>query len=91
MALFGVGFYIKDVQEVQLHDSYFVFDPFEFAFVTVGPVLFLSFLVRGIRTKFKERLTRIFFGLGIAIVALVVVEIYEITGSLQEFGGGTTT
>lgn len=82
MTLFGVDFYAKDVHELQLHDSYFVFDPFEFALVTVGLTLFLSFLVRGILTKFKERLTWLFFGVGVVVIGLVGVEIYEIINSL---------
>jgi uncharacterized membrane protein len=76
LTIFGTGFYFKADQEVQLHDTYFVFRPYEFAIVTVGLTLFLVFLFRAIRTKFKNKLTLAFLALGTIVFGLVAVLIY---------------
>jgi hypothetical protein len=76
--IFGVDVYFKETLEVQLHDSYFIFRPFEFALSTIGPMLFLTFLFDGLNTKFKKRMTWLFFGLGTVIIGLIAIEIYEL-------------
>lgn len=83
LAIFGADFYFKADQEVQFHDSYFVFRPLEFAIVTVGLVLFLVFLARAVSTKFKNKLTLAFLATGTIVLGLVVIEIFEIVNSLN--------
>ena len=78
LMLIGADFYTKEVQEVQLYDTYYVFNPFHFALATEGLTLFFSFLIRGILTKFRGRVTLIFFGLGTIITGLAGVRIYQI-------------
>ena len=77
--IFGFDFYFKDHQEVQLHDRYFVFYPFEFGLVTIAPFMMGIFLVRGIKIKFKERWTNLFLCVGLILSTLVVIEIYELS------------
>jgi uncharacterized membrane protein len=81
LTIFGTEFYFKADQEVQLHDTYFIFRPYEFAIVIIGLILFFVFLIRAIRTRFKSKLTLTFLALGTIVLGLVVVQIYEMINS----------
>lgn len=81
LTIFGTDFYFKADQEVQLHDSYFIFRPYEFAIATIGLTLFFVFFFRAIRTRFRNKLTLTFLALGTIVLGLVVVETYEMINS----------
>lgn len=83
LTIFGTDFYLKADQEVQLHDSYFIFRPLEFAIVTIGLMLFIIFFIRAVGTGFKNKLTLTFLALGTIVLGLVAVEIYEIINGLK--------
>ena len=83
LMIFGGYFYFKEVQEIQLHDTYFIFNPFEFSLVTIGPILSIAFIVRVMQTRFKNKLSFTFLFVGLAITALVALEVYEIATKLQ--------
>lgn len=52
--VFGIDYYAHE-QAIQFHDAYFVFNPFEFALVPIGLILFVVFLLRAVKTKFRNR------------------------------------
>jgi uncharacterized membrane protein len=81
LTIFGTDFYFKTDQEVQLHDTYFIFRPYEFAIVTIGLTLFFVFFFRAFRTRFKNKLTLTFLALGTIVLGLVAVQIYEMMNS----------
>lgn len=77
MFILGIDYY-NGLQDIQFHDTYIVFNPFEFVLVPIGFVIFLSFTVRGIITRFKHKLTIIFLGNGLITIALTFGKIYKI-------------
>jgi hypothetical protein len=82
MLIFGYDYYFKE-GEIQLHDTYFVFNPFAYSLVAIGPIVFVAFIVRSIQTRFKNKLSLLFLFISFIIVALVLVEGYEIYRHLQ--------
>jgi hypothetical protein len=83
MMLFGTAFYLKETQEVQVYDHYFVFSSNEFLIVVVGSLMFMTFLIRGLMTRFRKILTRIFLGIGILIVGIIIFAFYEIMNNIS--------
>jgi hypothetical protein len=77
LTIFGTDFYFTADQEIQLHDTYYIFRPFELAIIAIGLTLFFIFLFRAIRTRFRNKLTLTFLALGTIVLGLVVVEIFE--------------
>lgn len=81
MTIFGTDFYLKTDQEIQLHDTYIIFQPYEFSIVTIGLTLFFVFSFRAFRTRFKNKLSLTFLALGTIVLGLVVAVIYEMINS----------
>lgn len=81
MIIFGADFYLSAFQEVQLHDTYFIFRPFEFSIVTIGCTLFIVFLIRIIRTGFRNRIALVFLIIGTVVVGLSVRQVFEMANA----------
>lgn len=83
MFLFGLDFYFKEYGEIQLHDTYIVFNPFEFALIPIASIFFSVFLVRAIRLKFQKQSTNIFLVFAAALTIVIIGEIYKLFAQLS--------
>ena len=83
MFLFGWGFYFQETQDLQLYDTYYVFWPFELSLVVMGPILFVTFLLRALKFRFKNRWANVLLMGGSALLILIAWEIFEITRNLN--------
>lgn len=81
LVIFGKEFYFKVDAIVQLHDTYYIFRPYEFAIITIGLTLLNVFFFRAIWTGFKNKLTLIFLALGIIALGLALLKIYRMINS----------
>jgi hypothetical protein len=81
--IFGFDFYLKEHIEIQLHDTYYIFAPFEFGLAVTAPIIFTVFLIKGLKNGFSQRLTNIFLCVGVILLLLVVIEIVEFLGSFN--------
>lgn len=66
--------------DIQVHDTYYVIDKISLTILIVGPVTFLIFLIRGIRTKFKLKEVNIGFIVGLLLLifdAIFIIRLLE--------------
>jgi hypothetical protein len=66
--------------DIQLHDTYFVFDKAHWTILIVGPITFLIFLARALSRKFRTVATNAGLILGLIMVGLITywaIEVYQ--------------
>jgi hypothetical protein len=67
--------------DIQLHDTYFVFDKISLTVLIIGPLTFLIFLARGLTTKFNAMGTNIGLIVGLILNALITYQIVRLQQS----------
>ncbi len=72
--IFGFDFYLKKHIEIQLHDTYYVFAPFEFGLATIAPIMFVVYLIWGLRNRFSQMWANIFLCIGFILLFIEIVE-----------------
>lgn len=63
--------------DVQIHDTYFVFDWTSWTLLIIGPVTFFYFLGRGIARKFSTIGTNVGLVVGQVAVLLIVFKLFQ--------------
>jgi hypothetical protein len=63
--------------DIQLHDTYYVFDRTSLIILILGPLTFLIFLARGLTSKFRSIGANVALFIGLILVALITYRIIE--------------
>jgi hypothetical protein len=63
--------------DIQLHDTYYVFDRTSLIILILGPLTFLIFLARGLTSKFRSIGANVGLFIGLILVALITYRIIE--------------
>lgn len=66
--------------DIQVHDTYYVIDKISLTALIIGPITFLIFLIRGIRTSFKLKGANI----GLIVGLLLLMKITYLINKLQQ-------
>lgn len=75
-----------DVIDIQLHDTYFVFDKITMLVLIAGPLMFLSFLARGLYLRFRNPATNAGLLIGLILLAMIAYRIIPILLTFPKIG-----
>ena len=75
----------QPVIDIQLHDTYFVLDKISLVVLSIGPLMFLIFLIRALILKFKTKATNVGLIIALALVALITHQIIQLQQSFIDY------
>jgi hypothetical protein len=67
--------------DIQLHDTYFVIDNLSLTILIVGPLIFLIFLTRALRRKFRTIGPNAGLAIGLILVAFITFSVIQLQQS----------
>lgn len=73
--LLGLVSFYANWNSIQLYDTYFVFTPFQFALILIGPIHFFTFLIRASLLRFQSPASNIGLSIGLILLIFITLEL----------------